>query len=194
MRIVHVCARTLCVVIAMSFVSVSTARAAYIINILQVGPDVVGTGSGSANTTGMTFNNSPTSTSHIDPVFLGGVTLGPTVGTVVDGYLGVTGPSSFGSGVHVSATSGSGPAIGFGVSTLFVPQGYVSGAVLAPSSATWSNHTFSNLGITPGTYNYHWGSGVNADTLTLQIGPVPEPASAGVLAIAGIAMLRRRRA
>ena len=36
---------------------------------------------------------------------------------------------------------------------------------------TFNNRTLSGLGLTNGTYNYTWGSGSNAGTLTLQVGP-----------------------
>jgi hypothetical protein len=30
--------------------------------------------------------------------------------------------------------------------------------------------SFASLGLTPGSYLYHWGSGANADSLTIEIG------------------------
>jgi hypothetical protein len=63
---------------------------------------------------------------------------------------------------------------------------------------TFSGKTFSSLGLTPGTYTYTWGTGGPDHTLTVQIGPVPEPSSAlvaGFGALAGLgAWARRRRA
>jgi hypothetical protein len=59
--------------------------------------------------------------------------------------------------------------------------------------------TLDSLGITPGTYVRNWGSGANADSLTLQINspgpvPVPEPGSALLLGagLLGLAAVRRR--
>jgi hypothetical protein len=36
---------------------------------------------------------------------------------------------------------------------------------------TFTGQTFINLGVTPGTYTYTWGTGLNADSMTLQVGP-----------------------
>ena len=72
-----------------------------------------------------------------------------------------------------------------------MPQGYVSGTDLGISTDTWNNQTLSSLGLTPGTYTWTWGTAPHADSLALQI-TVPEPASFSLLAIAGLAMLRRR--
>jgi hypothetical protein len=48
--------------------------------------------------------------------------------------------------------------------------------------------------LTPGIYVYTWGSGPTADSLTINIGVVPEPASAALIAApVAIAALRRRR-
>ena len=78
-------------------------------------------------------------------------------------------------------------------------MGYVSGGALS-SNATWDNQTFSSLGVTPGEYEWTWGSGAHADSFTLDIvtAAVPEPSSVGLVALPlGLGMLlaaQRRRA
>ena len=75
------------------------------------------------------------------------------------------------------ANGGSGNLVGIddfdGV--VFVPRGYVSGNPLSDDAA-YNNQTFSSLGVTPGTYEWTWGSGADADSFTLQIGSAAVPA------------------
>ena len=79
---------------------------------------------------------------------------------------------------------------------LLVPPGYVSGSPLTTSS-TYDGATFASLSFTPGIYTWTWGSGANADSLTITSAIVPEP-SAWVLALGGAGLLgvvaRQRRA
>jgi len=62
------------------------------------------------------------------------------------------------------------------------------------STSTWIGKTFSTLGVTPGTYDWTWGTGGNADSARLVIGNAPEPATLALLAagLAGLARARRR--
>ena len=68
-----------------------------------------------------------------------------------------------------------------------MPFHYVSGSLLSTTD-TYSSATFSILGLTPGNYTWTWGTGADADSLTVQIGPaatgVPEPPTS-VLAVIG---------
>jgi hypothetical protein len=80
---------------------------------------------------------------------------------------------------------------------IFLPTSYVSGHSLS-DTATWNTQTFSSLGLTPGTYEWTWGTGANQN-FTLQIGPasVPEPTSLTLLGIGAVGMMgyawRRRK-
>jgi hypothetical protein len=119
--------------------------------------------------------------------------IGPDFGVIINGpisstidlpedlYTGFSGPATFGSGLGVAASSGTGDLVGMAdvFDDLIVPTGYVSGTALS-DSATYDSATFASLGATPGTYKWKWGSGANADSFTLQIGPasvIPEPST-----------------
>jgi hypothetical protein len=61
------------------------------------------------------------------------------------------------------------------------------------SNMEFAGQTFASIGLTPGTYTWTWGSAINADSLTVQIGPAagPEPASVravglGLLGLAAV--------
>jgi hypothetical protein len=181
---------------------VGPANAAIIVTFEQVGSDVVANGSGSADLAGLAGLGGL----DADPALLGGhadaLVMGPAATTEGMLYTGLSGPSGFGSGTTlILASSGSGDHLGLFPDTppwLIVPVGYVSGSALSATD-TWANETFATLGITPGTYEWTWGSGADADSLTLQIGPasteVPEPATLSIFG-AGLAMLgvmRRKR-
>jgi hypothetical protein len=162
------------------------AQAAYIVTLMQEGPDVVATGSGTINLTGLRSAGVPFGGGAVGAPNEGAVVTGPTVAQF-DGYAGFTGPPSFGSGRGTFASSGSGDPVGingeFGF--LYVPVGYVSGHSLVSSADTWDNATFTSLGVTPGTYVWTWGSGASADSFTLDIvtAAVPEPSSLALLAL-----------
>ena len=150
----------------------------YIVRLEQVGPDVVATGSGPIDLTGLFFlGSAPVSGApgSMNPT-RAFISTGPT-NIFADGYSGsFSEPTSFGSGPVALASSGSGDYVQSPIATiLFVPQGYVSGGPLSDSS-TYNNATFSTLGVIPGTYVWSWGSGVNQN-LTLQIGAAGVPDS-----------------
>ena len=175
------------------------ANAAYIASIQQVGSNVVVTGSGSINLTAL-IPGGPGSLRGACEGNDATLEIGPSVNTSASGYLGFTGPATFGTGGDFVATSGSGDMMGISNFSipglipveLFVPAGYVTGSSLSDTS-TFSGQTLSSLGLTLGTYTYNWGTGATADTFTVQVGTaVPEPASLSLLGIGGLGLLRRR--
>jgi hypothetical protein len=178
------------------------AHAAYVINAVEIGGDVVLTGGGSINLDGAVFSF----------VGLGVVTplVSPTDSFVSIGrgvpafYTVAISGSPFGVGTTVGAGPGlsDGPFVGVlpGGSVLYVPAGYVSQDLLPVSTATFENATFASLGMTPGSYVWSWGDRTanTFDTLTLNIGPqptgVPAPAALSLLGLglAGLLLARRR--
>jgi hypothetical protein len=183
------------------------AHAAYIMTLTQVGSDVVATGSGTINFTDLTSVGEFAAASPELIPSTGFVDMGPLPTTVdIDAYSGFSGPTSFGAGSGISANSGSGSdveilgSIVVGVNTeplIWVPHAYVSGTSLGTTTDTYDSTTLSALGATDGTYTWTWGTGPNADSFTLQVGPVstamPEPASALVFGLPVVATLLTRR-
>ncbi|MEP2774750.1 MAG: PEP-CTERM sorting domain-containing protein [Luteolibacter sp.] len=174
------------------------SEAAVMITAIESGGDVVFTGSGTLNLGVLPYDGSVNAASGISPSINGRlVRVGTAVGNpTVDLWGGVggfiTAPSTgFGSGGFQSPDSTTGDQFGVGINHLTPYAGYVSGTFLS-GSMTYSGDTFATLGINMGTYVWTWGSGGDADSLTLNI--VPEPSSA-LLSLVGIAAigLRRRR-
>ena len=161
--------------------SVPPAKAGYTVTLQQVGPNVVATGSGVIDLTGLSIIGKPIFTmTDIEPAN-GGIFTG--TGALADVYQGnVSGPMSFGWQEAMYTQIASGDMVGMYAvvgNVVVVPTGYVSGSALS-NTAAWSQ-TFATLGVTPGTYVWTWGPGANQN-FTLQIGPVtptptPRPAS-----------------
>jgi hypothetical protein len=152
------------------------AQGGYVVTLRQVGSNVVATGSGVLDTAGLAIN--------IDPPFAPGL-VQPDAGAITTGPPGfapdaqrfgnlVSGPASFGSGGQTLASSGSGDTVGFAVGqpsfTLIVPQNCMFSSSCGPlsDSSTYAGATFASLGITPGTYEWRWGAGLN-QKFTLQV-------------------------
>ncbi len=174
---------------------VEPAQARFVVTLEQIGPNVVATGSGSINPTGLTLTISGgvSKTPGMNPG-TGNVVLGPLSGGSIDLYSGITGPTNFGIFVPTSISSGNGDVAGIEgyFNNLMVPAGYVSGSALS-DSATYDSATFASLGVDAGTYTWTWGSGANADSFVLET--VPEPASLALFGtgLLGLGLIRPRR-
>jgi hypothetical protein len=74
------------------------------------------------------------------------------------------------------------------VGVLTVPDGYVSGTALS-DSMTFNNATFASLGLTPGTYVWTWGTGLENQNFTLVIGGAGVPDGGSTVSLLGCALL-----
>ncbi len=182
-----------------AFALSSAANAAIIINIQEVGPDVVGTATGTLDLTGLADQGTIALALAVrgTPGYFGGGSSGS-----VQAYTGITGPADWGPGSLTNASSSSGDLFAFnprfnGSPRIFVPIGYTSNSAIS-SSSTFAGATLASLGLTEGTYLYNAPN----DTITVIIGAargaVPEPATwafmiLGFGAIGG-AMRRQRKA
>lgn len=171
----------------------SAADAAVVVDVNQVGSNVVATTSGSLNLAGLVNVGNFALGLSLRPT-VGYVASGGTANAAVVGYSGLTGPTAFGTGGFTFATSGTGVsfainAAAFGTPYVFVPTGYASGSSLA-GTALFAGRTFANLGLTAGTYVFRTA----ADTVTVNIGAVPETASwiMMILGIGAIGFAMRR--
>jgi hypothetical protein len=163
------------------------AEASYIANIYQSGGNVVTSGSGYIDTAALSASVTAQSFPLMDPAN-GSVNLGADGLVDIRDYTGATGAADFGSGGYSFPSSGTGDFIGiYGTSgAIYLPAGYVSGSALSATD-TYDSTTLADLGLTPGTYVYNWGSGLNADSFTVDVqAPAPEP---GTVCLFGVGVL-----
>jgi len=143
-------------------------QAAYTVRVYNSGANVVAEGSGTINMAGLSLFGA-------SGFYVGGTQ--PNAGRMALGaasasqWTGVTGPTSIGPGGATLASSETGAhlAVAGALNSLFVPNGYVSGAALA-NTARWNNRTLASLGLTVSTYTWTWGAGPTLDTYTLVVG------------------------
>ena len=190
-------------------VATSANASSYVVTLEEVGSNVVATGSGEIDLSGLNYEMTVTlSVPGLFPNFPGGGGAAIHTGTgPEDVYSAVTwaGPTSFGGGLGSPATSAAGGAVGlvtpppgsppppFNSLIIEVPQAYTFGTVIF-DSATYNNATFASLGLTPGTYVWTWGAGPD-QRFTLEIGPTPLPAALPLFAtgLGGLGLLGWRR-
>src|SRR5262249_2436836 len=147
---------------------------AYTVRLKEVGANVVATGSGPINLTGLTLNAVGILTPGTMGANFGLIQTGQLTDVLVDTYTGITGPTSFGPGgpFFFMGDTGSGDFVGIGglAGDIEVPGGYVSGNPLS-DSMTFNNATFASLGVTPGVYTWRWGTNGANQFFRLVIGP-----------------------
>jgi hypothetical protein len=177
------------------------AKAEFIVNVEQVGPNVMVTGSGTLDLSGLTKDESFGSSALINPS-QGLVSFGPNPGVNVDAYFGFTGPLAIGPGFETLASTSSGDAVGIIASEnqLIVPQGFMGGSLSA--SMTFDNTTIADLGLLTGTFTWSWTAtpsapddsfGINIGTTTVTPLPAALPLFATGLGALGLLGWRRKR-
>jgi hypothetical protein len=153
---------------------VAANASSYVVTLEEVGSDVVATGSGDIDLTGLLY-----------APLIGGTTgvIYPSMTSLLTGtgslsfYTGTTTfPVSFGSGIFLAASSSVGGGVGFDSSFLAVPEGYTSETLVSDSS-TYDTATFLSLGVTPGTYIWTWGAGADQSFTLDIVAPTPLPAA-----------------
>jgi hypothetical protein len=175
-----------------------TAQAAYIVNATEVGGDVVFEGTGSFDLTAWSYTldieRGTTAQFGTGGLFLGSGVYTGHYNTPTDW----TGPSTIPVSSPGAATTSTGPLHGLIWSgpRLFVTTGYVSEQSIA-GSAIFAGQTFATLDLTPGTYEWTWGSGASFDSFTLNVSAVPVPAAvwlfgSGLLGLVGVARRKAR--
>jgi hypothetical protein len=166
----------------------------FTITMEQMESNVVATGSGAFDLTGLSFIEEGSIGPFINPHVAFIVTGQTGSGSTYDGF---TGPTTFGNGVITLPNTSSGDLVGISNSStpfpfLLVPQGYVSNTALS-DSMTFNNATFASLGLTPGTYVWTWGTGLANQNFTLQIRslgvPPPVPDGGTTVSLLGFALI-----
>jgi hypothetical protein len=176
------------------------AQAGYIVTLTEQGSDVVATGSGPIDLSGLSsvlFFQRGGIQPNVAEIFIASPFAGPPAHA--QGYTGFSGPTSFGENgnfILVSSSSGDNvgilgaglidPILGAVPPFLEVPPQYISDSPLSDTS-TYANQTFATLGVTPGVYEWTWGPGANQN-FTLDIA-VPEPSSLLLVVVAFAALL-----
>ena len=165
------------------------APAAFTFTVQEIAGSVQVTGSGSFDLAAVTTTGGGS---------LGGARIAPSFPLLVGATspastisFSISGPPSWGIGGQTNAATDSGDFVATDGATIALPDTYVSGTPLSDSS-TYLGQSFASLQLTPGTYTYTWGSGQDADSLTIAV--VPEPASYLLIVVGGVLLLFARGA
>ena len=172
------------------------AQSSYVIDVTQVGNNVVETASGSIDLTGLNYQLTALYPNYGGfNAYFGYVGVGYS--SAVDVYTGFSGPGAFSFETSGFANASSNTGVTVSVQgngdDLNIPAGYMSNTVLGLSTSTFDNTTLAGLDLVDGSYVWSWSGG--SITLNIEDAAVPEPASFAVLgvAIAAFGFMRRGR-
>ena len=143
------------------------------VTVLEVGSDVVWSGSGTLNLGDLSLaeeGNITAGFSASQAIWA----IGPTISTPDNRYSGssISYPSNFGAGA-TGAAFGSGAIVGVltgGSGRLIVvPSGYTSNTFIS-GTTTYTDQTFSSMGLVEGIYSWTWGVSPNEGSINMTIG------------------------
>ena len=173
----------------------SSALAGIVVNISEVGSDVVATATGSFDLSAVNylFDDPPEVYSYMWLEY-DALTFGGTGQSYYSADTFVGSGSDMGSGDQVLATSSNeGLILGaYSSGTLLLGTGYVSGAAIN-REMTFADASLSSLGLNEGSYTWTYTTGGNTDTYTMVVGAVPEPATFAFIGVFGGGLLAVRR-
>jgi len=173
--------------------TLNTAEAAVTVSVIESGGDVVFTASGTLNITELVPFSTVSGTAGAALFYydanesLWSIGANPSGLVSVDQYTGFsrTGNALLTTDPPVLfADSGTGDRFGIdeGSGILLVPENFISGSSIT-GTVVYENQTLASLSISPGTRQWDWGSGLNADSVTLTATAIPEPSSAALLGL-----------
>ena len=182
------------------FTSVGANAAVMTITFQEVGSDVVISGSGSFDLTGMTLNAGTSGSNSFISPNAGIFNLAPNGESLHNFYsLADAAPfSGFGPGGFTQPTSGSGDFFGVNYNPfdnerlIAVPLGYVSLSMLT-ASITFANATFASLGITPGNYQLSFANNNIVYNVLASEVPLPTALPLFLAGVAGLGFAKRKR-
>lgn len=161
-----------------------SAGGTVIVRALEVGNNVVLTGSGSLDISVWRYwgsSSEPLEGLITPDSFL---FIGPGLSDTYRYPENFTGPSSIPVGDIFTTTTGRGDRVGIYsdlLEVLTVPAGYQSGEPIFASS-TWLGESFASMVLIPGTeLTWTWGEGGTADSFVFRV--VPAPSTAGLLGL-----------
>lgn len=164
------------------------AQAAILVNVNEVGSDVVFTFSGSLNLASTLGKETDRNGFSLHDVQSNAAFLRSVSANVDDYNLNLTASPAFGTGAYISGGISTGDSLlleSAGFNQIWVLDGYVSGALMS-GTMTFTGRNFTSMGLFSGVYDWTWANNGVGDYARITIGAVPEP---GTLALLGLGLL-----